>query len=164
MRKLLKWLDNVTRIIQEYILVITCILVTTLIMIGAVMRYVFKTDFYGSEELILFTAFWLYFTGSMSSSRDNTHINADMISLFTKKTGVIKAVHAVSMVISFVVACLALKWGFDWIIWSAKINGKSPVFKMPNLIAQIPIVISFLFWVIYLIRDIIKLFVQKENK
>lgn len=164
MRKILKWLDSITCLIQEYILVITCVMVTALIMVGAILRYIFKTDFYGSEELILFTAFWLYFTGSMSSSRDNTHINADMVTLFTKNKKVIKSVHAISIFISLVVACLALKWGFDWISWSFRIKGKSPVFKLPNLIAQIPIVLSFFFWVIYLIRDIVKIIVEKEVK
>lgn len=164
MKKILKWFDTVTCFIQEYILVLTCVIVTALIITGAIMRYIFKTDFYGSEELILFTAFWLYFIGSMSSARDNTHINADMISLFTKKQSAIKVVHVISVCVSLFVAVLALKWGVDWLLWAQKIKGKSPVFKMPNLIAQFPIVLSFFFWVLYLIRDLIKILFNKESK
>ena len=104
MKALLKLLDTITCKIQEYIMIITCVAVTVLIMVAAAMRYIFHYDFYGSEEIILFTAFWLYFTGSISSSRDDTHITANMVSMFTSNQKVIRAVEIVKSVICILIA------------------------------------------------------------
>ena len=57
---MLKKLDNFLENIENIILIITGIAVCLLIFIGAMMRYIFKIDFYGSEEIILFISFWLY--------------------------------------------------------------------------------------------------------
>ena len=84
MEKLLKSIDNLTCKLQEYICIVTGVIVCFLIVVAAFMRYVLAKDFYGSEELILLTAFWLYFIGSSLAARDDTHINADMTSLFVK--------------------------------------------------------------------------------
>lgn len=80
----LKRADHVIFKIQEYICIITSVLITSLIVIAAIMRYILGINFGGSEELVLFAAFWFYFTGSSLAYRDDAHINADMTSLLFK--------------------------------------------------------------------------------
>lgn len=164
LKRIIGFVDHISSKIQSYIIIIACILVTSFILISAILRYVFKADFYGSEELILITAFWLYFTGSASSARDNTHINADMVTLFTKNKKYIRIVSYIRLLINMAVVCCAVMWGIDWLKWSNEINGSSPVFKIPNIIAQIPIVLSFVCWLLYLIRDFILLVREGRGK
>lgn len=80
----LKRADHVIFKIQEYICIITSVLITSLIVIAAIMRYILGINFGGSEELVLFATFWFYFTGSSLAYRDDAHINADMTSLLFK--------------------------------------------------------------------------------
>ena len=81
---MLKKMDALIEWIANWILVITGIAVCVLIFSGAVMRYVLRTDFYGSEELILVAAFWMYFIGSAMAAKHNTQIKAEMLEMFIK--------------------------------------------------------------------------------
>lgn len=53
----LKRADHVIFKIQEYICIITSVLITSLIVIAAIMRNILGINFGGSEELVLFAAF-----------------------------------------------------------------------------------------------------------
>ena len=43
-------------------------------------------------------------------------------------------------------------------------GAKSNVFKLPNVIAQIPMFISFFMWTLYVIRDLVKAVLGFKNK
>lgn len=164
MKSVLKALDRATNNLWNMIMIVTCVAVTILIMAAALMRYILKIDFYGSEEIILYVAFWLYFVGSISSSRDNTHINANMVSLFTHNQKIIRAIEICKTIFCLLIGLLALKWSFDYISWTFATGGRSSVFKMPTVIAQLPIFLSYAFWVIYLIRDVVLLFMPNRKE
>ncbi len=59
------FIENIKKInkkfidIQQYIMIGCSLLISGMIFLGAIMRYVFKTDFYGLEELVMIFAFWL---------------------------------------------------------------------------------------------------------
>ena len=156
MANFFKKLDRITVPIQEWIMIITCIIVTAIIMAGALGRYIFKIDFFGSEELTLFFAFWLYFIGSMYAARNNSHINANMISMFTDNKKVINTFELFKDIISLLMAIVATVWSYNYVSFSITMNARSSVFKIPNVIAQLPILISFFAWIFYAIRDLIK--------
>lgn len=156
MEKLLKSIDNLTCKLQEYICIITGVIVCFLIVVAAFMRYVLAKDFYGSEELILLTAFWLYFMGSSLAARDDTHINADMTSLFVKNEKMKQKIALVKYVLSFLISVLTTKWSFGYILWSMSLNPKTNVLKIPLTLSQIPILISFILMDIYLLGHIVK--------
>lgn len=96
----LKRADHVIFKIQEYICIITSVLITSLIVIAAIMRYILGINFGGSEELVLFAAFWFYFTGSSLAYRDDSHINADMTSLLFKSEKAKKRMAVVKYAVS----------------------------------------------------------------
>ncbi len=160
---MLKKIDHVFAGAQNWIMVLTGIAVCMLIFAGAVMRYLLKMDFYGSEEIILFAAFWLYFTGSAAAARNKTHINADMISMFVKNQKTVDTVHMIKDIFSLIMSALATYWSFHYVIWSIEMDAVSNVFKLPVVIAQIPIFLSFLLWTIYLIRDIAVSVKERKN-
>lgn len=153
---MLKKIDDMIEFIENWIMVITGIGVCVLILAAAFMRYVFHTDFYGYEELTLFCAFWLYFMGSSVAAKKDTHINANMITLFSKNEKVIAVSSLAKSIVSLAVCSLATYWCYNYVTWSISMNAKSNVFKLPNAIAQIPMFISFVMWTIYLIRDVIR--------
>lgn len=152
----MKKLGKIFNGIQEYILIITGVAVTILIMVAAAARYIFKTDFYGSEEITLFFAFWLYFIGSMYAAKNNSHINANMISMFVKNQTIIKTVEVVKDGITLFLTVVVSYWCFNYVSWSFGMNAKSNVFKLPNVIAQLPILLSFIAWIFYAFRDVYK--------
>lgn len=164
MLKILKKLDDIFELCAGWIMTVTGIATCTLIVVSGFMRYFLKMDFYGYEELTLFAAFWLYFMGSAIAGKKDTHINANMISMFCKNETVIKVCEIIKIVVSLAMCIVATKWCFDYVMWSAQMGSKSNVFKLPNIIAQIPMFISFFMWTLYVIRDFVKSVLGIKNK
>jgi TRAP-type C4-dicarboxylate transport system permease small subunit len=152
---MLKKIDTITEWIANWILVITGIAVCALIFIGAVMRYVLHTDFYGSEELILVAAFWLYFIGSAMAAKHDTQIKAEMLGMFIKNPKILKAADIMKYAINLVMAAVASVWSVQYVIWNINMNVRSNVFRFPVVYAVLPIAVSFIAWTIYCIRDLV---------
>ncbi|MBQ6930121.1 MAG: TRAP transporter small permease [Oscillospiraceae bacterium] len=164
MLNILKKIDDIFEYCANWIMTITGIATCTLIVVAGFMRYFLKMDFYGYEELTLFAAFWLYFMGSAIAGKKDTHINANMMSMFCKNQKVLNIVELIKVVICLVMCAIATKWCFDYVMWSGQMGAKSNVFKLPNIIAQIPMFISFFAWTLYLIRDLVKTVKLFKNK
>lgn len=153
---MLKKIDDLLETCENWIMVVTGITVCLLIFISAMMRYIIKVDFYGYEEIVLFCAFWLYFMGSSVAAKKGTHINANMMSMFCHNRKILASSELLKTLVSLVVCVVATVWCWNYVLWSFQMGAKSNVFKLPNVIAQIPMFISFFLWMLYLIRDILK--------
>lgn len=167
MINILKKIDDLFEFCANWIMTITGIATCSLIVAAGFMRYFLKMDFYGYEELTLFCAFWLYFMGSAIAGKKDTHINANMMSMFCKNQTVLNIMELIKVIISLVICSVATKWCFDYVMFSLQMGAKSNVFKLPNVIAQFPMLISFFAWTLYIIRDLIKTmmnFKKKETK
>lgn len=134
-----------------------------LIFADALARYIFKQSFIGSEEIILFIAFWLYFIGSMYAARKDTHISANMISMFVNNQKIVKIVELLKNILSLLMTIIITVWCFRYVSWSFNMNARSNVFKLPNLIGQVPIFLSFFVWNFYALRDVIKSLYNLKN-
>ncbi|NLV57966.1 MAG: TRAP transporter small permease [Clostridiales bacterium] len=153
MTKVIIKIDKILQYIYDSIIIITGSIVTLLIIVGAFMRYVLKIDFYGSEEIILIFGYWLYFIGSISAARAKSHLNANMVTVFTRNKKVIAIANVVMDVISLAICILAIKWCADYWNWTFPLRPKTSVHKIPLYLQQLPMCLSFLMWGLYLIRD-----------
>lgn len=151
---ILKKIDRAFEWVEEWILVITGTAVGLMILVNAACRFL-TIDWFGSEELTLFVAMWLYFVGSICASRDKTHISADMMTLFTKSEKVLNIIGVVKNAIGLVVCGMMVKWCYSYVSWQAGLGAKSAIYKVPVIVATIPILLAFIFWCVYLIRDIV---------
>ena len=104
----------------------------------------------------MFVAFWLYFIGAACASRDDTHISADMVSLFTTNPRTRAVVNLIKNVISIAICSVFTVWCFNYVTWQATMGAKSSVYKLPVIISTIPILFCFGVWTLYLIRDLIR--------
>ena len=142
--------------IQQYIVMFTGMAACLLIVAAAVMRYVFSVDFYGSEELIMLAAFWLYFMGAALATREDTHISADLITSLMKNDRQRNILKIVQHSISLAISVLATTWAYSYIAWSLARNPKTPVLKFPIILLQFPILAFFILSSLYLLGHVIK--------
>ncbi|QEN09619.1 TRAP transporter small permease subunit [Oceanispirochaeta crateris] len=161
--KIIAYIDKVLQIIYDYIIIISGSIVTILIMTGAFMRYILKTDFYGSEEIILIFGYWLYFIGSISASRSKTHLNADMVSIFTQNPRIISIKEIIKDLLSLAICCVAIKWCYDYWSWTIALKPRTSVHKIPYYFQQFPMCLAFFMWGFYLIRDCVTSFLDLKN-
>ena len=152
---MLKRIDAIIEWVSNWILVITGVAVCILIFSGAVMRYVFHTDFYGSEELILVAAFWLYFVGSAMAAKHDTQIKAEMLDMFVKNKTILEIARITKCIINLAMAVIATVWSVQYVLWNTTMHVKSNVFRFPVVYSVLPIAISFSLWTLYCLRDLI---------
>lgn len=131
---------------------------TLVIFAVVIARYIFKQDIFGSEEIILLLAWWLYFMGCIGASQEDSQIKADMVDVFVSNQfvidltkGIAKALEAAVFFFCTYLTYLMLKVNFV----------KMPVttgLKIPYVVSQIPIFIGFIgmalfavYWAIYFI-------------
>ena len=152
----LKRADSGSELVLNWVCVITEVWTCAVIVIGAAARYIFKTDLFGAEELILFAAFWLYFIGSALGTKEDSQISADMTSLFIKNKKVLAAIRVVKFVISFLITSVGVVWAYNYVVRQIEMNAVSNSFKAPLAIQQASILACFILSAIYLLVHIVK--------
>lgn len=154
MKVLLKKIDRLCELFEEYILLITGTAVTMMILVNAAFR-ILEIDWFGAEELTLIVGVWLYFIGSIGAGRDNIHISGDMLNMFVKNHHVTYWFNALRDLISLVMAGTFTVWTVEFVAWQFKLGAQTAVYKLPNVISLIPVPVFFMFWTVYLLRNLI---------
>ena len=129
---------------------------TLFVFVTVISRYVFKSDIFGSEEIILLFAWWMYFIGAIGGSMEDSQIKADMIDVFVSNKAIVDACKGVAGILEFVVFTLS---GVLAARFVATNFVKMPVttgLRIPMVCLQIPLVIGFfgmaifgLYWGLY---------------
>ncbi len=81
--------------LEHLVVIICCIAIVLLVFVTVLMRYIFKTSFQGMEDLVMLFAFGIYFIGAALSSRDESQITADILSVCIHKPRTLTLIRAV---------------------------------------------------------------------
>lgn len=151
---------------QKFVMASTSIIIVCMICYTIMIRYIFGSDFYGSEELISMLAFWLYFMGAAQGSREKSQISADLLSCYIRNPHLRGAVLLLKDAITCAVCILFTVWALQFVSWALVMNPRSPVFRLPMLIPQAAVGLGFvlmsLYHVTYFVQDLIA-FVKGER-
>ena len=139
-------------------LMIACSVISTGCMIySVVLRYVFKGNFYGSDEVIMLFAFWLYFMGAVYGSYENSHIKADLLNVYIKNMRKKDAVALLSQILTIVVNTIVLVWAIRYFGAEIAKGGLSTALKIPLVIPKSAVFFGFLlmefYHVVYFIKN-----------
>jgi len=137
--------------IQSNILFLCSVLITITIFMTVIMRYVFKTDLYGVEEIILVIAFWLYFIGGSRGSMEDSHIKADILDVIIQKNKVKYGLKAFGKAVEAFVLIIFTKMSFDLVLLNMQRMPKTPGLKIPYVVTQSSIALGFLMMSLYTI-------------
>lgn len=137
-------------------LMTACNVIAASCMVYAVVkRYLFRGNFYGSDEVIMLFAFWLYFLGAAYGSFEDSHIKADLLSVYLKRDRVKDAMSLVAQTLTVVVNTIVLVWAARYFSLEVKRWGLSTSLKIPLVIPKSSIFFGFLlmefYHVVYLV-------------
>lgn len=141
--------------IERAILVICSVVAILTVVVSVLLRYIFKSDLYGLEEIVTIIAMWLYFLGGVYGSYENSHIKADILSVYVTSEKKLRVLRMLSLVISAAASVMLAKWGIDYMLWSIKIGGETVSLHLPMLLSRIPLTICFVFMSFYSIFHLI---------
>lgn len=144
--------------LQQWILIACSIVVVLIMCMEALLRYVFHTDLYGIEEIVLIIAFWLYFIGSSYGSYDKSHVKADIIPrLLSGKKRL-----ALSIFVSLVMAVLCFLftyWSVGFVQYSIAEMPRTLAWGIPLAVAHSSVFLGYLLMAfycsVYLVKEII---------
>ncbi|HHX51592.1 MAG TPA: TRAP transporter small permease [Clostridia bacterium] len=153
----------------QKIIVIVCSIITVIgISSAAFLRYVFRTDLYGYEEIIVIFAFWLYFIGGSYGSYERSHITAELVSVYVKNEKLKTFMIWVSSGITVLLSLLFTYWATDIITWGLASGAKSPVWGIPLVIPQSAIlaglVLMSFYFIVHWLDDTKRLLQQAKVK
>jgi len=143
--------------IQQWLMIASSIFVVIIMCVVVVLRYVFRSDLYGIEEIVLIAAFWLYFIGSSYGVYDKSHVKADILPQMMSK----KSQAFLSVIISLTVSALCILftyWSIDMIGHCLKYMPRTTGLRIPIVVSQFSIFVGYFlmsfYSVIYFLEDL----------
>ena len=132
-----------------FFLVTSSVLITVAICIASAMRYFFKLDFFGMEEYVLIAACVLYFVGAAHGSFERSHISADFMENFMARRGGLGKLLFVQKTIELAMSYIFIYWGILMIQWCYNAWPVTPVWRIPFLIPETIVCLSFVMMAVY---------------
>lgn len=142
--------------LQRGIMIATSIAVTLIIFSSVLLRYVFKSDLYGIEEIVAMVALWLYFIGSSYGSFERSQITADILHLYLKKERHKRVARLVTSILTTAIGLLVTYWAVHFFIWGIVMDARSPVYRLPMVIPQSAVFAGFCLMSLYNIYHLIQ--------
>lgn len=121
-----------------------------------VMRYFFKIDLHGINEIVLIFALWLYFTASSYATLEGSHITADVIPNLIKSKFYREVLNFVVQFIVVIVLAIFSYWSIDFLVWSFDRKPKTLVLDIPLYVSQASILVSFFLMCFFSFYQLIK--------
>lgn len=132
---------------------IVCNLAIMLIVVSAVvMRYALELDFYGSEEILMIFAHWLYFIGAAHGSFENSHVEADFIQDWLGDTKLADVLAYARDVIEICVLFVLTYWAFLFVSFAVDRWPVSSGWGIPLLVPQSAIFTGFVLMTLHTLR------------
>lgn len=127
LRKVLSWLDDKFEI---SICVFLMSLMTVLIFVQVIMRYVFSNSLSWSEELARYLFIWLIYLGVSYGAKLRKHIKIDAaLKLFPK--GLRPYVTIMGDILFFLFAIYIINTGYKYVLMQATLGKVSPALSIP---------------------------------
>lgn len=147
---------NYLLIFQRSILIISGVLILLGLFTTVLLRYIFQTDLFGLEELIIVPAIWMYFMGASYATYNKSHITADISDTFVKRKKSKLLLRLINSIITLVIVLIYSYWSLGALIWSYQSGSSSNVWNLPQFVPQSAILVGFLLMVIYVSTDLAK--------
>jgi len=166
--KALKKIWNFLLTFERVIMIVASILVVVLIVTTVVMRYLLEKNFPGMEELVIMVAFWIYFMGGTMCSYENSHITADILTVFIKNEKAKEIIEFLRYLISAAVLVGASYCAVELIVYTVEAQPVSPVLHMPMMVTYLPMLAGIFLMTFYtfvhLIEKTVNMFGRKNKE
>ena len=158
MNTLLEVLSRVDRAhikLSEILLAILSVVVSILMVVEVLTRFIFQSPFFGLEEITLICMMWIYMIGAVVASYKRSHLTAEMVVLATSNNRVLAITRALSTFVTLGIAGFILAWSYNLFAWGLEKQQGTPVFRIPWVVSQSSLFFASIMFVIYLVRDLI---------
>ncbi|MBN2396010.1 MAG: TRAP transporter small permease [Candidatus Atribacteria bacterium] len=149
---------------QRMFMLISGCIITVLIFVEVMLRYVLGSPLFGVEELIVLIAMWIYFIGASYGAYERSHIKAELIHTLVKSPKKAALVHSMTSGITFILSLVMVSWTYPFFIWSITKGGTSQALLLPMYYSQSAIFIGAILMSLYFFTEFVDHILQFLGK
>jgi len=139
------------------------LVLTTLIVIATILRYVLEVDLYGYEEWVKLFAFWLYFSGAALGAFNGTHVSADLVQSYIPNGKLKNFLVFLKDLVTVMVSGLFVWYGYEffWFGFRGPLGTgvalpMTTAWRIPFWTSYLAVFIGLIFMFWYFARDLCK--------
>ncbi|MEA5011986.1 MAG: TRAP transporter small permease [Angelakisella sp.] len=148
----------------KWLMIIGSVCSTAIMVWAVIKRYFFKGNLYGSDEIIMLFAFWLYFMGSVYGSYEDSHIKADLLNVYIRNIRYKDGLSLVAQGLTVLVNTIVLVWATKYFTGEIAKWGLSTSLKIPLVIPKSSVFFGFLlmeFYHVYYLQRNIRIYLRE---
>jgi len=150
--------------LQKIFMLVAGSIITLLVFVEVVLRYVLGSPLFGVEELICLIAMWLYFIGASYGAYERSHIKAELIYIWFKKPRTYALIKAISSLITFILSIIMISWTYPYFIWGITKGETSQALLIPMVLSQSAIFVGAILMSLYFLTELIDYIFQSLGK
>lgn len=150
--------------LQRAIMVFTGVLVTILMTIQIVTRYVFGFSIYGIEELMSFFAIWLYFMGSAHGAWSRGHISASLLDVALPFGRTQQALRVLACAATTILTAWMAVWATEYLFNSIRRNLMSLEVGIPLAWVNVVMPLGLILMTVYFLVECVEEFTVLRGK
>lgn len=135
--------------VVKWLMIIGSVCSTAVMVWAVIKRYFFKGNLYGSDEIIMLFAFWLYFMGAVYGSYEDSHIKADLLNEYIRNMRCKDGLDLLSQALTVLVNTIVLIWAAKYFSGEIAKWGLSTSLKIPLVIPKASVFFGFLLMEFY---------------
>jgi len=143
------FLARSTKKVYQTLLFASGAAVVLAMMATVLMRYVFQTDLFGMEEVVLMVAVWFYFMGGVNGSMEDSQISADIVNVFIKNENIKWGIRLATRVIEVVALAFLIVMTTKLLITNFIRFPTTQGLKIPYVVPQMAILLGFVLMFLY---------------
>jgi len=145
--------------IEGYLCVVMLIVMSIVVFIQVICRFILKSSLPWSEELCRYLLVWVSFMGGAYGVKTGAHLGVEAVTLIMPKK-MRKVVEILMLIVGIVLCCVILKYGIDIVKTQFKRIQYSPAMHVPMGYAYLAIPVGMVF---FILRYVLKLIDAVKN-
>ena len=137
-------------IVQKFTLFITTCVMVGILGVVVLFRYLFKLDFFGYDEIVMISAFWMYFIGSSYAMEKREHVRADILERILPPKGK-KILRIIAGLIQTLVAIETMRLSISYITNGFQIWPTTSAWNLPLVTSMSAVTVGFVIMTFYVI-------------
>ena len=141
--------------IQEFILFLTSCMMIGILGAVVICRYVLRVDLFGYDEIVMISAFWMYFIGSSYAMEKRGHVRADILERVLPPKGK-KILRILAGLLQSVVAIETVNLSVAYIVNGFKIWPTTSAWGLPLMTSMSAVAVGLVLMAFYVIVQLLE--------
>ena len=142
--------------LQRLLVALSGLIITVLIFVQVVSRYVFETAIFGIEEISCYVAVWLYFLGAAVGAEQRGHMSASLVTLVLHGETAQRAIRLLVCALSVLLCGWMTVWAYGLAKWTLQLGMMSTEINVPVGYAQLAIPVGLALMTLYFLFELIE--------